>query len=163
MTELIPVALEINGMRRAAMSSAGTTLLQVLRDQFQLNGAKRGCNVGTCGACNVLIDGCGVRSCLTLALDVEGCDITTIEGLGHAGALGPVQQAFVDTGAIQCGFCMPGMIISAAELLSQNLQPTRDEIRGAIAGNLCRCSGYVKVIDAIALAAQRMSVAKEMR
>ncbi|HJN60373.1 MAG TPA: (2Fe-2S)-binding protein, partial [Alphaproteobacteria bacterium] len=122
-------------------------------------GSKNACNQGVCGSCTVLIDGVPVNACLVLAVNVTGRDITTIEGLGEVGELSVVQQAFVDTGAIQCGFCMSGMIVSATAFLAENPTPSRDEIRTALSGNLCRCSGYVRVFDAVALAAERLGQA----
>ncbi|MDH3232728.1 MAG: (2Fe-2S)-binding protein [Alphaproteobacteria bacterium] len=143
------VDLTINGEEHEVRADGATTLLDVLRDQLQLNGAKRGCNQGVCGACNILLDGQAVRACLVVAGTAEGREITTIEGLERDGELSPVQQAFLDTGAVQCGFCMPGMVISAEALVQANATAGVEEIREAISGNLCRCSGYVKVIDAV--------------
>ena len=128
------------------------TLLHVLREEIGLTGAKRGCNQGVCGACSVLIDGDVVRGCLSLAVNCTECEITTIEGLAPAGELSPVQQAFLDAGAVQCGFCMPGMIIASTALLRRNEALTDDEIREGLSGNLCRCSGYIKVIKAVRMA-----------
>lgn len=130
------------------------TLLEVLREELGMTGTKCSCNLGHCGACTVLIDGNPVLSCLLLGIDVEGCEIETIEGLARCGKLHPVQQAFVDYGAIQCGFCSPGMILAAKALLDRNPSPTEAEVRAAIAGNLCRCTGYVKPVEAIMQAAQ---------
>lgn len=151
----VTVSLCVNGENRALAIPANRTLLDMLRNDLALTGAKKGCNAGTCGACNILVDDMPVRSCLCLALTVAKRNVTTIEGLVSGPALSAVQQAFLDAGAIQCGFCMPGMIVSATALLSENRKPTRDEIRTAISGNLCRCSGYVKVIEAIELAVTR--------
>jgi carbon-monoxide dehydrogenase small subunit len=152
-----PVTLTINGRPIALSVAANRTLLDLLREELDLTGAKCGCNQGVCGACNVLIDGQVARSCLLLAADLDGVSITTVEGLAEAGRPSPVQQAFIDAAAIQCGFCMTGMIISATALLRRDPRPSRDAIRQAISGNLCRCSGYVKVVDAIELASQRMT------
>lgn len=149
MSETRIISLNVNDESREADVRPSDTLLDTLRDNFQLTGAKRGCNQGVCGACTVLIDGLAVRSCLSLSVNSTGRDIRTVEGLMRNGVLDPVQQAFVDAGAIQCGFCMSGMVLSAKALLSENPTPTIDEIRAAIAGNICRCSGYVKVVDAI--------------
>ncbi|HJN60256.1 MAG TPA: (2Fe-2S)-binding protein, partial [Alphaproteobacteria bacterium] len=150
------ISLTINGEECALSVPASRTLLEALRDDMALTGSKNACNQGVCGSCTVLIDGVPVNACLVLAVNVTGRDITTIEGLGEGGELSVVQQAFVDTGAIQCGFCMSGMILSATAFLAENPAPSRDEIREALSGNLCRCSGYVRVFDAVELAAQRL-------
>jgi carbon-monoxide dehydrogenase small subunit len=149
MSETRIIDMNVNDESREADVRPSDTLLDTLRDDFQLTGAKRGCNQGVCGACTVLIDGLAVRSCLSLSVNCTGRDIRTVEGLMRDGELDPVQQAFVDAGAIQCGFCMSGMVLSAKALLNENPTPTIDEIRAAIAGNICRCSGYVKIVDAI--------------
>ncbi len=125
----------------------------MLRERLGLLGAKRGCNQGVCGACTVLIDGRPMRGCLLLAVDCTGREITTIEGLADGDALAPVQQAFVDAGAVQCGFCMSGMLLSAHALLTETPDPSVEEVRAGLASNLCRCSGYVKLIDAVRQAA----------
>ncbi len=129
------------------------TLLRVIRDVLGLTGTKEGCGEGDCGACTVLVDGKAVNACLILAVDTHGQSITTIEGLARNGQLHPLQEAFIDHGAIQCGFCTPGMILSAKALLDTNPQPSEEEIRFAIAGNLCRCTGYAKIVTAIQAAA----------
>ena len=154
MSDTWAIRLNVNDEPRDADVRPSDTLLETLRDVFGLTGAKRGCNQGICGTCTVLVDGLAVRSCLSLAINCTGREIRTVEGLMQNGALDPVQQAFVDSGAIQCGFCMPGMVISAKALLSDNPNPTIDEIREAIAGNICRCSGYVKIVDAIRMVEQ---------
>jgi carbon-monoxide dehydrogenase small subunit len=154
---LLAVLLQVNGESRAVAVPARRTLLDALRDQLGLTGAKKGCNAGLCGACNVLIDGDVMRSCLCLAAGAADRAITTVEGLAVDGRPSVVQQAFLDAGAIQCGFCMTGMIVSATALLRHNPKPSRDDIRTAISGNLCRCSGYVKVIEAIELAVARLA------
>lgn len=141
--------LKINGEVRQVRADGATTLLDVLRQQMGLNGAKCGCNQGLCGACNVLLDGKAVRSCLVIAATATDREIETIEGLEQNGELSPMQQAFLDTGAVQCGFCMPGMVLSATALARENPKAGVEEIRDAISGNLCRCSGYVKVVDAV--------------
>ena len=153
------ISLTINGEECALSVPASRTLLEALRDDMALTGSKNACNQGVCGSCTVLIDGVPVNACLVLAVNVTGRDITTIEGLGEGGELSVVQQAFVDAGAIQCGFCMSGMIVSATAFLAENPTPSRDEIRTALSGNLCRCSGYVRVFDAVALAAERLGQA----
>jgi carbon-monoxide dehydrogenase small subunit len=149
MTEPVTIDLHINGEVVSLEVETKRTLLEVLRHDLLLTGAKRGCNQGVCGACSVLVDGNSVRSCLSLAVAMQGRDIVTIEGLSDGPRLDAMQQAFLDAGAIQCGFCMPGMIISAKGLLNRNPRPTREEIRHALGNNICRCSGYVKVVDAV--------------
>ncbi len=149
MSETWTISLIVNDEPREAVVRPSDTLLVALRDRLGLTGAKRGCDQGLCGACAVLVDGLAVRSCLSLAVNCTGREIRTVEGLARNGVLDPVQQAFVDTGSIQCGFCMPGMAIAATALLNDNPNPTIDEIREAIAGNICRCSGYVKIVEAI--------------
>lgn len=157
------IQLTINGEAYDLVVAPNRTLLEVLRDDLSLTGAKEGCGEGACGACTVLLDGQPVRSCLTLAVEVQGKTITTIEGLttplplGGAGGgeqLHPVQQAFVEHGAIQCGFCSPGMILVTKALLDENPHPTEQEAREAIAGNFCRCTGYAKIVEAMLKAAE---------
>ena len=144
------VRFTLNGETVQAEVEPWWTLLKVIRDTFGLTGTKEGCGYGECGACTVLMDGLAVNSCLVLASQMEGKDILTIEGLlGRDGELHPIQKAFIQKGAIQCGFCTPGMILSAKALLDQNTNPTEEEIKKAIVGNLCRCTGYVKIIEAI--------------
>ncbi|MBT5039380.1 MAG: (2Fe-2S)-binding protein [Rhodospirillaceae bacterium] len=149
------ITLKVNGEERALSLPATRTLLAALRNDMKLTGSKNACNQGVCGACTVLLDGVPVNACLVLAANVAGREIVTIEGLGEGGKLSPMQQAFVDAGSIQCGFCMSGMIVSATAFLAENPKPSRKEIRQALSGNLCRCSGYVRVIDAVELAAGR--------
>jgi len=132
-------------------------LVELLRDELGLPGTKHSCGIGHCGACTVLVDGRTVVSCLTLALTVQGRNITTIEGLAQGTTLHPIQKAFVDHGAIQCGYCTPGMILSAKALLDKNLNPTEQELKQALSGNLCRCTGYIKIVDAVVAAAEAMS------
>jgi carbon-monoxide dehydrogenase small subunit len=148
------INLTINGDDFEAMVSPTDFVVDVIRDKVGLTGTKKGCGVGDCGACTVLLDGMPVLSCLTLALSCEGKSITTIEGLSRNGTLHPVQQAFLDKGAIQCGFCTPGMILSSKALLDRIPNPTEEEIKIGIAGNLCRCTGYVKIIEAVSHAAE---------
>ena len=149
MSDKIPLGLSVNGQMRQAFVRADDTLLHVLRDEMHLTGTKRGCNQGVCGACTVMVDGKIVRGCLSLAANCTGKEIKTIEGIESNDTLSPVQQAFLDCGAAQCGFCTPGMIIAATALASSNRKLSDDEIREGLSGNLCRCSGYVKVIDAV--------------
>jgi len=133
------------------------TLLDLLRDRLELTGTKEGCGMGECGACTVLLEGKPVNSCIFPALEVEGKGVTTIEGLMDAqGHLHPIQRAFIDYGAIQCGFCTPGMVLSAKALLDENPKPTEEEIRNGIAGNLCRCTGYLQIIQAIKAASKKL-------
>jgi aerobic-type carbon monoxide dehydrogenase small subunit (CoxS/CutS family) len=140
----------LNGHEVSAEVESHKMLLQVLRDTFQLIGTKEGCGQGECGACTVLVDGMSVDSCIYPVFEIEGKSVTTIEGLVREGnKLDPIQQSFVDNGAIQCGFCSPGMIMSAEALLRENPDPTESEIKRAISGNLCRCTGYVQIIDSI--------------
>ena len=144
----------INGTPYDAYIEPNRTLLEVLRDDLRLTGAKEGCGTGDCGACTMIVAGKLVTSCLMLAPQAEGAEITTIEGLAQDGELHPVQQAFIDEGAVQCGFCIPGMILAGKVLLEENAKPSEHEIREAIAGNLCRCTGYTKIVDAIGAAAR---------
>lgn len=155
MSEAIPISLKVNGRTHQLFVRPWYTLLQVLREQVSLTGSKRGCNQGVCGACSVTIDGALVRGCLTLAADAAGRDIVTVEGLAEGNELSPVQQALLDHGAVQCGFCMPGMAVAATAMLADNPDPSDDEIRDGLSGNLCRCSGYVKVIEAVRSASGR--------
>ncbi|OPY77610.1 MAG: 4-hydroxybenzoyl-CoA reductase subunit gamma [Syntrophorhabdus sp. PtaU1.Bin058] len=143
------VSLIVNGEERLVTVDDRDTLLDVLRNKLSLTGAKEGCGTGECGSCTVLLDGQPVLACLTLAVGVGGKKITTIEGLAVNGRLSPLQRAFIDHGAVQCGFCSPGMILSATALLSSNAKPSRQEIQKTLEGNLCRCTGYNKIIDAI--------------
>lgn len=150
------IELKINGEVKSVQVEKNWTLLYVLREVLDLTGAKCGCNTGDCGACKVIIDGEAVNSCLVLAPKAVGKDIWTIEGLSNGPELHPIQQAFIDAGAVQCGYCTPGMVMSAKALLDKNLDPSEEEIRAAISNNLCRCTGYVKIVEAIRLAAERM-------
>lgn len=150
----IQLNLEINGEREVVDAKANELLIEVLRDRLHLTGTKEACEVGECGSCTVLLNGTAVRSCLMFAFDAVGKEVTTIEGLARDGKLDPLQEAFMQTGAVQCGFCIPGMILAAKALLNSNPQPSREEIKTHIAGNLCRCTGYVKILEAIEVAAQ---------
>lgn len=156
MSNKLDITLRINGEEHALRVPPSRTLLDVLRGELALTGTKNACNQGVCGACTVLIDGLPMNACLLLAVNITGRDIISVEGLGEGGKLSVMQQAFVDAGAIQCGFCMSGMIITATALVADNPTPTRGEIRNALSGNLCRCSGYVRVVDAVQLAAERL-------
>lgn len=149
--------IRVNDSEYSLASGPATTLLNVLRYELGLTGTKEGCSTGSCGACTVLIDGRAVNSCLVLAAEVEGKDILTIEGLAQDGKLNPLQKAFIEEGAVQCGFCTPGIILAAKAFLDSNPHPTESQIRQGIAGNLCRCTGYDKIVRAI------MSVADSQR
>lgn len=140
--------LLVNGETHDVLAPVSATLLEVVRDKLELTGTKRGCNHGVCGACTVLMDGQLARSCLMLAVDVGARPVVTIEGVANSSGLSRVQKALVDGGAIQCGFCTPGFVMALTQLLASNPHPTRDEIRLALSGNLCRCSGYVKIVEA---------------
>ena len=148
--------LKVNGQPYEVYIKPKTLLVEVLRDHLGLTGTKRGCNSSSCGACTVILNGLSVKSCSILAIQVDGREVTTIEGLADGDELHPIQQAFVDHFAIQCGYCSPGMILSAKALLTENPDPTEDEIREALRGNLCRCTGYVKIIEAVLAAKEKM-------
>ena len=149
----LQVRYTINGRAYEAAIPANRTLLEVVRDELRLTGAKEGCGTGDFGACSMIVNGKLVTSCLMLAPQADGAEITTIEGLAQGGTLHPVQQQFIEKGAVQCGFCIPGMILAGKALLDRNPKPSEYEIREAIAGNLCRCTGYTKIVEAIAAAA----------
>ncbi|MBI2091067.1 MAG: (2Fe-2S)-binding protein [Deltaproteobacteria bacterium] len=148
------VTLTVNGDEHAALVKANTTLLDLLREEFDYTGTKKGCELGDCGACTVLMDGGPVTSCLVLAVEAGGHSITTIEGLEQEGKLDRLQEEFINQAAVQCGYCSPGMILSAKALLARNPHPTEREVREAIGGNLCRCTGYVRIVKAILAAAE---------
>jgi aerobic-type carbon monoxide dehydrogenase small subunit (CoxS/CutS family) len=150
------MALQVNGERTELLLPVHKTLLEVLREDMQLTGTKHGCELGECGTCTVLVDGRAELSCLLLPIQIEGRAITTVEGLANAAQLHPLQQAFAELGAAQCGYCTPGILLASKSLLDSNGRPSRDEIREALAGNLCRCTGYQKILDAVQLAASRM-------
>ena len=145
----VPLTMIVNGRRVTVQIESDELLVDVLRDRLDLIGTKIGCNEGECGACTVIMDGQAVLSCLIPAMRAQGRQVTTIEGLSDGDTLHPLQQAFVEHGAVQCGYCTPGLIMSAKALLDENQHPSRDEIKEAIAGNLCRCTGYVKIMEAI--------------
>ncbi len=147
------IDLTVNGEEREADVWPGESLLFALRERLGLPGSKNACEQGECGSCSVLLDGRLVCACLVLAAQADGHDVLTVEGLASDGRLHPVQQAFVDAGAVQCGFCTPGLVVAAADLLAQTREPSDDEIREALSGNLCRCTGYAKIFDAVRLAA----------
>jgi len=150
------IQLKVNGMAYKMEVEPRRILLELIREDLELTGTKEGCSLGECGSCTVLLDGKPIKSCITLAVQANGREVTTIEGLEKAdGTLHPLQQAFIDHGAIQCGFCTPGMVLSAKALLDENPKPTELEVRHAIAGNLCRCTGYQKIVEAILSAANR--------
>ncbi|MBI4321583.1 MAG: (2Fe-2S)-binding protein [Chloroflexi bacterium] len=150
------IALIVNGQEQLIEVEPRETLLQVLRDRLYLTGTKDACSSGECGSCSVLLDGEVVNSCLTLAIEADGCRVTTIEGLARGDELHPLQRAFVEKGAVQCGYCSPGLIMTAKSLLDHNPSPTETDVKTAIVGNLCRCTGYTKIVEAILSAAEEM-------
>jgi carbon-monoxide dehydrogenase small subunit len=158
------INIQINGEAREVAVEPHRTLLETVREQLALTGSKEGCSTGDCGACSMIVDGKLITSCLMLAPEADGTEITTIEGLapsassgpGANGRLHPVQQAFIDTGGVQCGFCTPGMIMAAKALLDRNPRPSLEEVRMGLAGNLCRCTGYAKIYEAVLAAAERI-------
>ncbi len=153
---MIPIRIAVNGDVYEREVPPGTTLLDFLRDGLGLTGTNAGCRAGDCGACTVLLDGKSVNSCIVLACECDGSEVLTIEGLSRGGALHPLQQAFMDEGAVQCGFCTPGMIMRCAEFLARNPDPTPAEARAAIEGNICRCTGYENIVRAVIAAAGAM-------
>lgn len=154
----VHIALTVNGNAVEADVPADLLLLDFLRENLGLTGTKRGCGEGDCGACTVLLNGQPVTSCMMLAAQAQGREVLTVEGLSQGGKLHPIQEAFLDAGAVQCGFCTPGMLLAAKALLDTNPNPTRAEILAQVAGNLCRCTGYAKIVDAVKLAARKMTV-----
>ena len=153
MASRLTIAVTVNGEPHDLTVDTATTLLDMLRWSLDLTGAKKCCAVAECGACTVLLDGRSVNACLVMAVEVDGSAVTTVEGLGTPGALDPVQEAFLDAGAVQCGFCIPGMIVSARQLLQDHPEPTTEQIRDGLSGNLCRCAGYNQIVRAVAAAA----------
>jgi carbon-monoxide dehydrogenase small subunit len=153
----LTINTKINGKSISASADPSTSLLDFLRDTLNFKGTKLCCNTGECGACTIIFNGKPINSCVTVAADADGAEITTIEGLADGDKLHPVQQAFIDTGAVQCGYCTPGYIISVKVLLDRTTNPTAADIEEAVSGNICRCTGYTKIVDAIHLAADRMA------
>jgi carbon-monoxide dehydrogenase small subunit len=152
----IPIVVTVNGHQHRLRTAPRQTLLKLLRDRLMLTGTKESCGEGECGACTVIVDGRAVNSCLMLAAEADGCNVLTIEGLAQSGELDPLQQAFIDAGAVQCGFCTPGMIMSAKSLLSRDSHPTSQQVKEALCGNLCRCTGYTRIIKAVLDAAEQL-------
>jgi len=155
------LTLTVNGETRELVVGVHKTLLEVLREDLGLTGTKHGCELGECGTCTVLVDGEPVLSCLALPIEMQGRAIKTVEGMADGSHLHPLQQAFAELGAAQCGYCTPGILLTAEALLEDNPLPSRDEVRVALAGNLCRCTGYTKILDAVELAALRMKGGRE--
>ena len=152
----VHIKFALNGEPAEVAFAPHKTLLEVLREDLALTGTKHGCELGECGTCTVLVDGRSILSCLFLGLDAEGREVTTIEGMAEGGVLHPLQDTFADLGAAQCGYCSPGFLLAAKELLDKKPRASRDEIKEALSGNLCRCTGYVKIYEAVELAAARM-------
>jgi len=153
---MVTIALEVNGEAAEVAFAPHKTLLEVLREDLNLTGTKHGCELGECGTCTVLLDGTPVLSCLVLGLACAGHRVRTVEGMAQAGRLHPLQETFADLGAAQCGYCTPAFLLAAEALLTANPKPTRQEIKEGLAGNLCRCTGYIKIYEAVELAAARM-------
>ncbi len=151
------ISLNVNGEEYELVVPVHKTLLEVLREDLDLTGTKHGCELGECGACTVLVDGVPILSCLALPVELQGSAIVTVEGLARGSEPHPPQRAFAEMGAAQCGYCTPGMLVTAKALLDQNPSPSREEIRQALSGNICRCTGYIKILDAVELAAARMA------
>jgi aerobic-type carbon monoxide dehydrogenase small subunit (CoxS/CutS family) len=154
----VTINTKINGQSVTAVAEASTSLLEFLRDTLEMKGSKLCCNTGECGACTVIYNGKPINSCVTMAADANGADLVTVEGLADGNNLHPVQQAFIDTGAVQCGYCTPGFIMSVKALLDRTKKPTPADIEDAISGNICRCTGYNKIVDAIHLAAEKLQM-----
>ncbi|MDI3547205.1 MAG: aerobic carbon-monoxide dehydrogenase small subunit [Halanaerobiales bacterium] len=151
------ITITVNGEKREVETTPSTRLLDLLRDDLHLTGTKEGCGKGECGACTVIMNGELVASCLVLSPQADGAEITTIEGLGTEEELDPIQEAYIEAGAVQCGFCIPGMVLASKKLLEENPQPDEGEIRRGLSGNICRCTGYQKIIDAVKLAAKKLA------
>ena len=158
-----PICLTVNGEQYEVVPPVHRTLLEVLREDLGLTGTKHGCELGECGTCTVLVDGQPVLSCLALPVECQEAEILTVEGLAGPGGLHPLQQAFAELGAAQCGYCTPGILLTAKALLDETGRPARDAIRAALAGNLCRCTGYTKILDAVELAAGRMAASRRLQ
>jgi aerobic-type carbon monoxide dehydrogenase small subunit (CoxS/CutS family) len=156
MKQTAHISLTLNGELAEVAFAPHKTLLEVLREDLALTWTKHGCELGECGTCTVLVDGRSILSCLMLGLDAEGREVLTVEGMAENGKLHPLQDTFADTGAAQCGYCSPGFLLAAKELVDKNPRPSRDEIKEALSGNLCRCTGYIKIYEAVELAAARM-------
>ena len=150
------ITIEVNGDSHEIEVENRRTLLQVIRDDLKLTGTKKMCDMGECGSCTVLLDGMSVNSCLVLAVDADGKKVQTIEGVAHGDDLDPIQEEFVQKGAIQCGFCTPGMIMATKAFLAKNPNPTEEEVKTALSGNLCRCTGYVRIVEAVMTSAERL-------
>ena len=157
MEEKYKVTLKINGRERESYVKPGDTLMDLIRDDLGITGPKVACDKGDCGACTVIMNGMAVKSCITPALQADGAEITTVEGLSTNGKLHPLQEEFIDLAAVQCGYCTPGLLMAAKALLDENSNPTEEEVREGIAGNICRCTGYVKPVKAILSAAKRLN------
>jgi len=160
LTDTVAITFTLNGARTSIDVNCTHTLARVLREQLGLIGTKLSCEQGECGACTVIVDGKAVNSCIVLAAEVDGCEVLTIEGLAQHGELDPIQAAFIEEGAVQCGYCTAGMIMSAKALLMENPDPTGPEIREALAGNLCRCTGYQRIVQAVSAAAKKLQSAE---
>src|SRR5207248_7474780 len=156
-TTRVPLQLRVNGDSYEVLAPVHKTLLEVLREELDRTGTKHGCELGECGTCAVLVDGVPLLSCLALPIELQGREITTVEGMAAGGQPHPLQQTFSELGAAQCGYCTPGILVTAKALLETNSRPSRDEIKEALAGNLCRCTGYIKILEAVELAAARMA------
>lgn len=151
------VTLKVNGVERESYVKPGDTLMDLIRDELGITGPKTACDRGDCGACTVIMNGISVKSCITPALQADGAEITTVEGLSTDGKLHPLQEEFIDLAAVQCGYCTPGLLMAAKALLDENSNPTEEEVREGIAGNICRCTGYAKPVKAILSAAERLN------